>query len=183
MTRLPRTSLFLCLFLVSTITSPVHGFASWLRCYVELETDEVVMNHHIQPSTVAEHDIPIQVQNSNDGTWSSTVPSTIIQPTATAKTTTTTTTTLQIRLELPQELIRQDVQWVIEVTPEGAAEFVGNGRMCEGTRAHSRNEEPVTLTIKDGSTPLKLVAGYAAGHEAVVLTPPMHIGGQLLDEL
>ena len=74
-----------------------------------------------------------------------------------------------------QEYIAQDVQWVIEVTPEGAAEFVGHGRMCEGTRAHSKNDEAVTLTIKDKSAPIKLVAGYAAGHEAVILTKPMHI--------
>ncbi|KAL3943433.1 MAG: hypothetical protein SGBAC_002515 [Bacillariaceae sp.] len=139
------------MFLLSTImATPVHGFASWLRCYVELETDEVVMNHYIQEPTTEEAKVPIQIKSTTNGIWSSTA---------------------------PKDMIRQDVQWVIEVTaPEqGAAVFVGNGVMCEGTRAHSKHDDPVTLQIKDASVPIQLVAGYAAGHEAVVLTPPMHI--------
>jgi hypothetical protein len=45
------------------------------------------------------------------------------------------------------------------------------GPMCEGTRASSTNENHVILNIKDTSQKIELVAGYAAGHEAVVLTP------------
>mmetsp|Transcript_37225 Transcript_37225/g.90418 ORF Transcript_37225/g.90418 Transcript_37225/m.90418 type:complete len:182 (+) Transcript_37225:167-712(+) len=164
MTRLLQT-IWTSILLLSTAVTPVHGFASWLRCYVELETDEVVMNHHIQPSSEAELKIPIQIKNE-ETSWSSSAPSI----------TNENDSILQIRLDFPEELIKQDVQWVIEVTPEGAAEFVDIGRMCEGTRAFSKNDEPVTLIINDASTPIKLVAGYAAGHEAVILTPPMHIG-------
>lgn len=163
-TNFTITTFFLCVILFSTV-SPAQGFASWLRCYVELETDEVVMNHYIQPSDKAQHEIPIQIK-SKDDTWSSSPP------------TNDNESKLQIRLDFPQEYIQQDVQWVIEVTPEGAAEFVGNGRMCEGARAFSKNDKPVTLTIQDTSTSIQLVAGYAAGHEAVILTKPMHIGNK-----
>jgi hypothetical protein len=143
---------------LGVVASPVSGFASWLQCYVELDTDEVVMNHNIMGSNETDYDVNMQIKNANEESaeWSTTYKG---------------ESTLWVKLKLPEELAKQDMQWVVEASPSEIVEFVQVGPMCEGTRASSTNENHVILNIKDTSQKIELVAGYAAGHEAVVLTP------------
>lgn len=145
------------LFFLVVIIAPVSGFASWLRCYVELDTDEVVMNHRIVACQDSKHNVQIQIKNSNENSeWSTTYKG---------------ESTLWVRLKFPEEMGQQDMQWVVEATPSENIEFVHVGPMCEGVRAFSTNEDHVILNIKDPSQEINLVAGYAGGHEAVVLSP------------
>jgi hypothetical protein len=117
------------------------------------------MNHHIVPVEKSPRNVNLLIRTAKSGEgWSTTYEG---------------QDTLEIYLEFPLEVGDMDIQWVIEVLPEGSAQFIGAGRMCQGARAFSTNEIPVVLNIKDPTQHMQLVAGYAAGHEAVVLTPTL----------
>ena len=166
----------------------VDGYASWLRCYVELDESEVVMHQYIIPADETT-DVSIEIQEcgtSDNDQW--------ISSEYTPSTTTTLNTpfNIKVRLQFPYHLLRQDVQYVIEIVTEEdddeqegegeednnkavVAEFIDRGVMCEGQRAFSRSSDHVVLKIYDISQPIELVAGYAPGMEAVRLTPKFTI--------
>eukprot|EP00980_Cylindrotheca_fusiformis_P030198 scaffold24532_cov157-Cylindrotheca_fusiformis.AAC.1 len=131
------------------------------------------MNYRIVSNEDAEHDVRILVKNADDPSseWSSSFPSTGVSH--------TTTTTLWIKLQFPETMEYQDkTEWVIEASPsEAAVEFLGVGRMCEGKRNFSSGDRHAILKVTSSSEPttIRLVATYAAGFEAVSLTPALEL--------
>jgi hypothetical protein len=175
-----QVGLSLIFFVFSAQQIIVSGYASWLRCYVELDESEVIMHHHIIPADDEEPaGVSIQVQPYGTDQWLSESDFSIES----------TPITIKVRLDYPPQLQRQDVQWVIESSSpsssspstteeEGAgagAEFIDRGVMCDGSRAFSRSQDHAILRIDDISKPIELVAGYAPGFEAVRLTPKFTI--------
>lgn len=134
------------------------SFASWLRCYIDLDDSEIIMNYQVLLPEDAPHLVHIEV--SADGeTWTDS-----FSFPAEAK------TSIRARLRVPEELIRRDVQYVIESTNGGTFH---DPAMCDGVRSHaSAHDESVGLVI-DGSVSerIELWAAWASGHEAVSLTP------------
>jgi len=142
---------------------PASGFAAWLKCYVDLlDEEEIIMNHEIVPaSKVAHAGVEIEIKLAEDDDWSST----LSYPADTA-------TIATARLKVPPSLAEQDVQFVMDTMTKGAA--FKRPSTCEGRRASSTHYSHAVVLEIDGSTEtVELVAGYAAGHEAVTLTPPL----------
>lgn len=155
------TLLFSILLLVSFI-SKTNGFASWLNCYVELDEEEVIMNHPVTPAKDSPHPVTIQVrtETTDESKWSDT----LTYPLG-------LTTTVFTRLAIPPELANQDLQYVIEVS-DGAI-FL-EGAVCDGKRAVGGSSGYIGKLVIDGTSAppfIELVAGWATGHEAVKLTP------------
>lgn len=213
----------------------VHGYASWLKCYIELDPEEVVMHHTMVPSHEARHDVVIEVQpysndrssgsRGNDGDDESVatadgapVPAPVdhddegvdddsdgssgwIAANDYRLDNDESSTMLKVRLRVPPALKFEDVQWVVEIagsTSEESADgdaaaaaaaatarFIDLGVMCDGNRAFSRrHSEHVILQIDNNNInsssgeDVTLVAGWAAGFEAVTLTPKMTLKQQ-----
>jgi hypothetical protein len=87
--------------------------------------------------------------------------------------------TLQVRLNVPESL--RNVQFIMEVKGgQNGTQFVDRGSMCDGKRSSStKHYDPVTLRIpmmddddpsNNNNEPVELIAGWAAGMEAVSLT-------------
>jgi hypothetical protein len=140
--------------------NPVNGYASWLKCYVDLDAEEVIMNHRVNQVDDAPHLVTVKVRPEGTEEWldNYTFPS-------------NSPTTVEVRLAVPPALSDEDVQFVVETTDGAKFTFPD---MCEGRRSFSRAyDEPVTLVV-EGTTPtVSLKAGWAAGHEAVNLTPTL----------
>lgn len=80
-------------------------------------------------------------------------------------------TSVEVRLKVPPELQQRDVQFVVE-TSDGA-KFV-EPVMCEGRRSFARaHDDAVTLVLEGSTDTVSLKAGWAAGYEAVALTPSL----------
>jgi hypothetical protein len=150
----------------------VSGYAAWLKCYVELDDTEVIMHHYVEPFQSAREQVTIEVQQVLGGgggeeeEWLSdyALPAESKFPVI----------TLNIRLQVPESL--RDVQYVMEVKGGNGTKFVDRGTMCDGKRSSStKHYYPVTLQIpmddqSNNIDPVELVAGWAAGREAVSLT-------------
>jgi hypothetical protein len=160
----------------------VSGFAAWLKCYVDItDTEEIVMNYHILPSSEAVHEgVQIEVKGVDDDHW--VTDNFMYDPTRTLK--------IMARLQVPPSLSEMDVQYVMEIIPlddeepKSATEnenvkFVRPADVCKGRRGHATHHtESVVLEIQATTavtipTAVRLVAGYATGHEAVTLTEPI----------
>jgi hypothetical protein len=147
------------MFAFLTTFSPVSGYASWLKCYVDLDADEVIMNRHVNEVDNAPHLVTVEVRLEGTEEWldNLTFPSDY-------------RTTIEVRLAVPPALIDEDVQFVVETTDGG--QFAPPTNMCEGRRSFSRAYDQHVTLVLEGTTPtVSLKAGWAAGHEAVNLTP------------
>lgn len=138
--------------------NPVHGYASWLKCYVDLDESEVIMNRNVLGVDHAPHLVTVKVRPVGTEEWldNFTYSANALTP-------------IEVRLAVPPALMGEDVQYVVETT-EGATftSFI----MCEGKRSFSRAyDEHVTLVLEGSTDTVSLKAGWAAGHEAVSLTP------------
>ena len=181
---------------------PVHGYANWLKCYIELDDpEEVIMHRSIIPSDQQPDDerVFIEVQpyaSRRDDAWFALTLLDHEEIFAPSVYNETMSTLLKLRLKVPPKLQKKDFQFVIDVAGEGVS-FVGPGAVCDGNRSFSRqHDDHVLLKIEsadafretvaaDGpqehsreppSRPIgniDLVAGWAAGYEAVKLTPKM----------
>jgi len=138
--------------------APVHSFASWLKCYIDLDdTEEIVMNSFIQSFEDAEYKASVVVRRSGEEDWQ-----TSLQYSAGAH------TTIEARLELPPELHGRDLQWVMETTEGG--KFTASA-MCDGKRSYAQKPKEITILEIDSTKEyVDLFAGWATGHEAVKLT-------------
>jgi hypothetical protein len=149
-----RSSFFLRSFLliVALFSTPSLGFASWLKCYVDLDPSEVIMYQKVVPASDAAHVVGIEVQafgHAEDVWWSSTTTATTSTPSTdkddddnnNPHTNTLplpvpfpgTPLTLRVRLRLPPSLHPPpgdhppDIQFVVEATTsvsDAAAEAV-----------------------------------------------------------
>ena len=160
-----RSLLLLSLLLPWT----THGYAAWLKCFIDLDETEVIMNHRVVPVKKSREYVTIQVKTEH-GDWTSDFQYSGSEP-----------TTIQARLQVPQELEHDRVQFVVETT-EGAV--FTTPEMCEGRRSFSTNHaDPVTLKITGEVESVTLLAGWAAGHEPVTLTPKLLLKRAAPDEL
>jgi hypothetical protein len=185
--------LVICCLLIST--TPVEGYASWLKCFVELDHEEIVMHHPMTLPQDAPHQVFLEVQPYGKTTWivaeEYTLPGHNNNDDDTVVSGSTGTThTLKVRLRVPPALEMEEVQYVIEVKGDDVA-FVDLGVMCDGVRAFSRShEEHVVLRINvtssnndhdNGGDNIELLAGWASGYGPVVLTRTMRIKRNSLD--
>lgn len=148
--------LALTLLALFSLATNVSAYASWLKCFVGLETDEIVMNHQIVAFEDADHEVKIEIQ-ANNGDW--------LQPN---DFTFSENDTIKLRLMIPPALEYDDVQYVMETTKGGV---FSPATMCDGKRAFARqHDEPVTLELSGEQEAVQVWAGWAMGHEAVRLT-------------
>jgi hypothetical protein len=172
----------LCLSKFQKNRNFVHGYAAWLKCFVELDPSEVIMNHLIVPYDKA--DIPgVELELK-----AFTTEEELNEPLGwvTGEYTYSVTTTTQpihiaIRLRIPEAAktmfvqARRDVQWVLETTM--GAKFVYS-EACKGTRGYAQRDDDkqiLKILIGESNLPesIELIAGWATGHEAVTLTPKL----------
>jgi hypothetical protein len=160
------------LLLLLSASRPAHGFASWLKCYVDLtDESEVIMNYNIIPSNEARYaGVQIELKLAADDHW---LDSLEYHGDRTSRVT--------ARLKVPYELADMDVQYVME-TSSGAS-FV-RPKMCDGRRSHATHYgESVVLEIDGSTETVELVAGYASGHEAVTMTKTLVLRRKKVQEL
>jgi hypothetical protein len=155
---MPITMMTKTLFLILVLLVPAaKAYASWLKCYVDLDSSEVVMNHPIEELEDAEHIVEIEVREIGTKKWTQE----FVYP-AKAE------TTIEARLKLPDGIERVTYQYVMETTA-GAKFFQPD--MCEGRRSFGRKvSEYVKLKIKPGQGSITLWAGYAKEFGVVSLT-------------
>lgn len=158
--RQPKMISIKTLFLLSLLFAHTSGFAAWLKCYVELDTDEIIMNYDVLPPEDAKVPGVVLVGRSSvTDEWKS------------ESLTFEKEETFQFRLQVPDSLKSQNVQYVIE-TSEGALFSPSN--WCEGRRTHAnRHDTSVTLQVDGSADEVFVWAGWATGHEAVTLTPKL----------
>ncbi|CAB9514463.1 expressed unknown protein [Seminavis robusta] len=159
--------LLLCLGLT---VQPVHGYANWLKCYVDLDDTEVVMNKKIKTHDDADHIVELQVQKEGDDeSWTT---STVSYPANKA-------TTYKIKVKPPQALQGSNMQFVVEYeatfnngeSTTTAAQFTFP-KMCDGKRSFARNcNEPVTFEINGTADSVEIWGAWAIGFGQVSLTP------------
>lgn len=132
------------------------GFAAWLKCYVDLAVDEIIMNYDVlSPENAKVPAVGLLGRPSGHDEWMS------------EGFRFEGNDTFYFRLDVPDSL--EDVQYVIE-TSEGAV--FSPASMCQGRRAHaSRHDAIVTLNVDGNMDEIWVWAGWATGHEAVSLTP------------
>jgi hypothetical protein len=153
MTMMTRTFLLI----LALIVPAANAYASWLKCYVDLDSSEVVMNQPIEELEDAEHIIEIEVREIGSKTWTQE----FVYPT-------NGETTLEARLKLPDGIEKVTYQYVMETTA-GAKFFEPD--MCEGRRSFGRKvSEYVKLKIQPGQDSITLWAGYAKEFGVVSLT-------------
>jgi hypothetical protein len=156
--QLPLLLFFL--LLLALLPPHVSSYASWLKCYVDLDESEVIMNNQILLPEQAPHLVEIEVKFPESDEWTTTG---LEYPASRPS-------TVQARLRIPKELEREDVQFIMETTNGG----VFNPAQCGGSRSHATSRRHVlVLEISGEEQPdtVELWAGWATGHEAVSLTP------------
>jgi len=143
--------------LLLQLTLRVDAFAAWLKCFVDLDETEIIMNYPILTPDKAPHLVEVQVKYPQDEEWSTNLSYTAYQPAI-----------VHARLKVPKELEREDVQYVMETTNGGTF----NPGLCDGVRGHgSRHNEEVGLELSGKEDQVELWAGWATGHGQVSLTP------------
>ena len=166
-----------------SLAAPTLSYASWLKCFIELDPSEVIMWNKVLPASDSKHAVHIEVQPYGFGdTWlsASSEDGTLQLPPAHPE----APLTLKVRLAVPPALQREDVQFVMEAKTSAAdvaaeaVEFIDRGVMCDGSRAFSRrHDEHVILQLQLASHPsleyVALTAAWAPGMEAVTLTPTL----------
>ena len=152
--------LALLLVVVVLLPVPSNAYASWLKCFVGLEEDEIVMHHKIVAFEEADHKVKIEVSTNTEENAVWLKPNYFSYP--------ETGGTVYARLVVPLALEYGPVQYVMETTEGG---LFSSGVMCNGTRAYARGyEDAVTLEISGKEESVQIWAGWATSHEAVRLT-------------
>ena len=167
---------------VSSLPS-AHAYANWLKCYVDLDDTEVIMNKKILTEENAEHTVELQVQRllsherdndhrNSDRAWETT---NLSYPAETKS-------TFKVKVKPPPELEGRNMQFVVEVEATYNTGKTGSGasfsfpKMCDGQRSYGRNyNEAVTLEIdttgNNAPDSIELVGAWAVGFGQVSLTP------------
>ncbi|KAG7353406.1 hypothetical protein IV203_002761 [Nitzschia inconspicua] len=200
----PRSSILVrwmfCFLFIGTIILPssVHGYASWLKCFLELDEEEIVMHHPMKPPQDAEYEVFLEIQPYGESTWTVADEYTLLTTSSKDVTATSATTiqSLKVRLRVPPALKLEEVQYVVEVQGPHAV-FVDLGVMCDGKRAFSRSydehvvlqinttttseENDTTTTTDDDNNDIRLLAGWAHTYGPVSLTQAMTIKQNAVD--
>eukprot|EP00525_Craspedostauros_australis_P007084 CAMPEP_0198114388 /NCGR_PEP_ID=MMETSP1442-20131203/5791_1 /TAXON_ID= /ORGANISM="Craspedostauros australis, Strain CCMP3328" /LENGTH=359 /DNA_ID=CAMNT_0043771693 /DNA_START=155 /DNA_END=1234 /DNA_ORIENTATION=+ len=158
-----RSSLRLTALLSLCLVTPARAFAAWLKCYVELDVEEVIMNQYIVPFQDVEETMLWQIRFDADDAWRTVTADTAVPidsyPTA-----------LQIRLQLADASV--DLQYVADILGSPTAQFA-HGMCDDKRRAVGRNRAGVDVLLR---SPTRILAGWAVGHEAVKLTSVLSLG-------
>lgn len=148
------------LFLAFLQPRRTQSFATYLlsrsNCWTELSTEEIIMNYRV-----------VSHEESDDPQMHIKM----VDPIPAGSTTFPTKVALQVVTDNP-DTNNRDYQYVMEVNGTGAS-FVG-GSCEENRRIAGRAREMVELTLTS-AVPVKVWAGWAAGHEQVRLTPELII--------
>ena len=174
----------------ASLIRPAHGFAAWLaegaKCWTDLDPSEVIMNNAVVPYSESSYqNIAIHVYAADDA-------SRMVEPTKI----TSGDGNQQImyvqdgpqaeyilKLHIPPDDLKGgalgDLQYVMDLSLSSPATFSGGNRGCDNRRAHGRRTDTVQVRIDfdgpaadetDAGDDVKVWAGWATGHEAVVLT-------------
>jgi len=171
----------LLLVVAAQIIPSVEGYANWLKCYVDLDDTEIVMNKKMLTHEDAEHVVDLQVKRvsnnddsqkeSNNQNWQT---ANVVYPAQTKS-------TWKVKVKPPPELEGQNMQFVVEAeaiynsgsssTDKSAIMFTFP-KMCEGRRSFGRNyNEAVTIEIDGTPDSVELWGAWAIGYGQVSLTP------------
>ena len=152
--------------LLILLPQEISSFASWLKCYVDLDDSEIIMNYPVLLPEHAPHPgVRLSAKSLGSEEWSQ--DSIVVNA---------NDEYFDIRLEIPDALKGQDLQFVIE-TSDGAV-FPNPPEMCEGRRTHANyaHQQSVALKVTDKSkSEIKVWAGWATGHDVVSLTYPFYL--------
>lgn len=142
------------------------------------------MNYLILPKDQGQHgEVQIEVKRFDDDHW--VTEDFLFDPTR--------TTNVMARLKVPPTLAEMDVQFVMDILPNDGETndsviFTRPANVCKGKRAHATHyTESVTLQIPatgedDVPSPVRLIAVYAKGHEAVTQTDIMILQPDNIEE-
>jgi hypothetical protein len=154
---------FIILMLLLAQAKTISGYAAWLKCFIDLDDSEVIMNYNVVAAEDSPHHVrilPIRTDSPTDITaaWTTTSINYAAD----------TETRLNLTLAVAEDLAKLDVQYVME-TSDGAQ--FATRRMCEGRRSHGKAYDAATVLVVDGSqAQVEVWAGWATGHSAVHLT-------------
>lgn len=169
---LPPRIVICILLSLSLLLQGANAYASWLKCYVELDEDEVVMHSKIIPHTDTDHNVTVEVLPEGRSQWITGNSNRIYleEPISSVK----------LRLKVPPALEHKSVQYVIE-TSDGAKFSPAN--MCDGERSSAMNYDKEVLLVFNNyqefhETHVNVVAAWATEHEAVRLTPKLKLTRQ-----
>jgi hypothetical protein len=174
MTRLLVFPFYLLLLSCFIIKMPmVHGYANWLKCYVDLDDTEVVMNKKIKSHENADHIVELQIQRvDKPGDWETSMvhfPANKVS-------------SYEIKVKPPLPLTGTNMQFVVEYEAifnkggksdnnDAAATFTFP-KMCKGKRSFARNyNEAVQLEINGTPDSVEIWGAWAIGFGQVSLTP------------
>lgn len=165
---IPR-QLTLLLVLLCAAAPTANAYANWLKCYVDLDDTEVIMNQQIKNYEDADHVVDLQMQrDSGSKDW---ITSDVSYPAD-------TTSKWKVKILPPPELQGRNIQFVIETESTFNDGSKGEGakfvypKMCEGRRSFARNyKEAVELEIDGKADSIELWAAWATGFGQVSLTP------------
>ena len=186
--RTPTRAVVVVLISLLLDCPSVWGFAAWLKCYVDItDTEEIIMNYLILPKEEGHHgEVQIEVKGVDDDHW--VTESFSFDPTR--------ATSVMARLKVPPILAEMDVQFVMDILSNDHAEaddnsnvmFTRPAKVCQGKRAHATHyTDSVLLEIspvgEDATpSPIRLMAVYATGHEAVTQTDIMILQPNNIEE-
>ena len=131
------------------------------------------MNYLILPKDQGHHgEVQIEVKGVDDDHW--VTEGYTFDPTR--------TTSVMVRLKVPAIIAEMDVQYVMDILPNNGVTndddviFTRPAKVCKGKRAHATHYTESALIqippVADDSvpSPVRLIAVYATGHEAVTQT-------------
>ena len=157
----------------------VHPFAAFLvdrasSCWTGLEPGEIIMNY---PAIPQPEDLPVQVELLD-------VTTNELFHSESSKLEYYPGLELKVRLDLPEKLLKADLQFALEVSD--GAEFNHGG--CEGRRISGYGTgEKQNIVVKfnddldaDSISEVSIWAGWALEHEAVKLTPKVTLSNSKL---
>jgi hypothetical protein len=183
-----RLSLSVLIFVIVHLMyqcQQVVGFAAWLKCYVDItDTQEIIMNYLVLPKEEARHgEVQIEVKGVDDEDWVTEGFS--FDPKGTTK--------VMLRLKVPPVLATIDVQYVMDIVPNDGITndsviFTRPANVCKGKRASAKHHTDsailqIPATGDDAiPSPVRLIAVYATGHEAVTQTDILVLQPSELEE-
>ena len=153
------------LLLATTLPTLTQSYASWLKCYVELDESEVVMNDFIQSYADASTKVELVVRGADGGAWFSELKA------ASGR-----------LVHAKLQNVPANAQFVMEVSEGGR--FVGS-QQCDGRRVHGSGDQEfaLELLLENSSGTVEVVAGWAQGHEAVKLTSRATVSVMVAEEV
>jgi len=140
----------LLLVLLSFQCTQIDAFAAWLKCNVDLDETEVIMNHEVEP----DDEIHLQARPEGSKEW-------LDSPI----TSVSSNSFYELRLVLRENY--SQLQYVMEATSGGKFQDA----ICNGKRIHGEYVPgSVAGKVQVGAS-TKVCAGWATGHGPVKTTP------------